>query len=185
MVESNRSIYAPKRLTRKRLYLWYPYHMTGKSHVIVNASLTYALFGSPELSIAAAFCAKLPDQLELFLPGVPHRSVTHIMIFWFAASIIFGAGMLYPSTPLFSWEGGPDVRFILFGVATGGLFHVIADFFSISGVPVLLPGKGIGLKWYTTGTQIELAMLLLIVAVSIGIFAAKTRYRPSNWGALF
>lgn len=113
--------------------------------------------------------AKLPDQMESYLPFVKHRGATHIMFVWAALSLVLLASIWFPLLPLLGVGAvGMQVHWFLFGVAFGGFLHILADFCSISGVPIFPGGKSHGMKWYRTGGASEyvgLAALIFICAV--------------------
>ena len=143
--------------------------MTGKSHVAAAAVLSWVAFQNPFICAAAICAAKLPDQMESFIPGVKHRGPTHVLIFWFFAAAVLGSGLFIPGVPALSL-GGMDVEFhsILFGIALGGLLHVCLDYLSVSGIPVF-PGKSrphAAARWYKTGHFSEYLVLGLIILLS-------------------
>jgi membrane-bound metal-dependent hydrolase YbcI (DUF457 family) len=128
----------------------------------------FAISHSPPLAFLAAFCAKLPDQMEHFLPGVKHRGITHVFVLWAIPVAILVAALLVPAlNQFFTWDPNRIYRFVLLGLFAGGLLHVLADFLSISGIP-FLPGRdGFGLKWYKTGTFSEFGILSMICLACI------------------
>lgn len=154
------------------LLLLYQFHiflnkMTGKSHVATSAMLSWLMIGDPVVTIAAIVAAKLPDQLERFIPGVKHRGLTHIAIFWILAT----------ATLFFIYHAGQTAQVkltreqfittsVFLGIALGGLLHIAMDFMSISGVPLFHSNKMYALKIYRTGGMSEYLVLCVIFVLA-------------------
>ena len=88
------------------------------------AGATTALV-SPALVPVALLGSTAPDWLEWVLDkfgrSVRHRTLTHIVLYWIAA-VVFA---------LVLW----DFHWMLAAFAWGGLSHVLADSFTVTGVP--------------------------------------------------
>lgn len=89
------------------------------NHTIVAGSLT-AIF-NPIAVPAGVLGGIAPDLLEKILAVKHHRKETHYLIYWFAATLF----------TIFIY----DFNGILFGLAFGGLTHILTDSLNVSGVP--------------------------------------------------
>ncbi len=97
------------------------------NHTIVAGSLTAMI--NP-LAVPAAIVGGIaPDILEKIFSVRHHRKETHYLIVWIAATLF----------PIFVW----DFHGILFGLAFGGLTHILADSLNPSGVPFALGCKAL------------------------------------------
>ena len=89
------------------------------NHTIVAGSLTAII--NP-LAVPAAIVGGIaPDYLEKMLAVKRHRMETHYAIYWIAATLF--------SIFVYDFYG------ILFGLAFGGLTHVIVDALNVTGIP--------------------------------------------------
>lgn len=96
--------------------------MKWQNHVVVSAALAAAV--NPVLIPVAILGATAPDWLEwLIVPffRVRHRTVTHYVIVWILAIAFFAV----------VW----DYRHFGLAFSLGGFGHVLADAFTVSGVP--------------------------------------------------
>ena len=157
--------------------------MTGKSHVAANAFLSFALFQNPFICLGAIFAAKMPDQMETFLPMVKHRGATHIMSVWAGVGLIAGIGVFLPGIPMFSFAGlGIELHSVIFGFVLGGFLHIFMDYLSVSGVPILPGRTHAAAKWYKTGTLSEyLVLSLVIFGCAIVLCATSGVVRAGIW----
>lgn len=132
-----------------------------------NAFIGLAAGLDPAALGGAVVAARLPDQLELFMPWVKHRTVTHYAFIWGLLAMLLAvvpAGLWCPGCP--PWGGG-----LAFGVVFGGFLHVLMDMFSKSGIPVW-PGNVLAGRVYRTGAVSEylfLGAVCLICSVGIGL----------------
>jgi inner membrane protein len=98
--------------------------MKWTNHIIIASSTTAII--EPLLIPAAALGATAPDWLEtvankIFSARWQHREQTHYLLFWIVAVLFFWL----------IW----DFRGILTTFAWGGLTHILADSFTVMGVP--------------------------------------------------
>ena len=134
------------------------------NHLVIAGATTAVVY--PALVPVALLGSTAPDWLEWVLEKfsgrkVKHRGITHVMLYWIA-------GLAFT---LAIW----DFHGILAAFAYGGLTHVLADSFTVSGVP-LTPnadrrfhlfggrlrtgGNGeYGIAWGLAGACFVLAML--------------------------
>lgn len=127
--------------------------MTWKWHSATSVCISYAVFASPTVTAGALVAARFPDVIEAFLPGVKHRGLSHVLLFWIASSVfLFGL---------------PEFRF-LFGLFLGALLHVLMDGCSAHGVPIISSAWRFRLRLYKTGRSSEYIFALLIC----GLFLA-------------
>lgn len=132
-----------------------------------NAFIGLAAGLDPGALGGAVVAARLPDQLELFMPWVKHRTVTHYAFVWGIGSLLLAvvpASLWCPGCPL--WGSG-----IAFGVFFGGFLHVLMDMFSKSGIPVW-PGNILAGKAYRTGAASEylfLGAVCFVCACAVGV----------------
>lgn len=128
--------------------------VTGKSHMAANAFIGLAAGLGPISLGGVVVAARLPDQLEIFMPWVKHRTVTHYAFIWgfFSLALVL--------VPVSLWCPGcsPWGSDLAFGVAFGGFLHVFMDMFSKSGIPVW-PGNILAAKVYRTGETSEYLFL--------------------------
>lgn len=110
------------------------------------AGLLLALLGSPAFALVGGAgvlaLASLPD-VDLRLPGVTHRGVTHTLSFALAVGGVFAGAVLAlsqsGSTPLPLGEAATSVAFA-FAVGTFGILaHLAGDVLTPMGVPLLWP----------------------------------------------
>jgi len=123
-----------------------------------NGAICLTFTTDPVILTTAVLCARLPDQAEMFLPGVRHRTLTHHLYFWGGLTLFL---FLAPRLNLLPGVD-PVVVKVLLGLFAGGLLHVAMDMFSKSGIP-LYPGKVWGARVYTTGSYSEYLFLALIL----------------------
>lgn len=97
--------------------------MKWQNHIIIGASFGAVI--NPLVIPVAVLGATAPDWMEYILKicghRVKHRTVTHVVLYWLAAIAFFSLVI--------------DYRHIGLGFAIGGFSHVIADSFTIAGVP--------------------------------------------------
>lgn len=109
------------------------------NHVIIAGSISVAI--DPVLVPGAVLGATAPDWLEWLISPikrVKHRGVTHYLVNWIATVLFFG---------LF-W----DFRHLGFAFSLGGLFHILTDAMTISGIPV---GWWSDRKFYLFGGRLK------------------------------
>ena len=142
--------------------------MIWQNHIIIGAALTAVI--NPALVPIGAIGATAPDWME-WIFKCRHRTVTHVMLYWIAAIAFF---------ILIDWHR------IGLGFAIGGFSHVLADAFTISGVPFspwsdsrfhLFGGKlrtGNGGEYVVAGMIAVLCFLFVLYSpVKIGAAADK------------
>lgn len=97
--------------------------MKWQNHIIIGAS--FGAIINPLVIPAAILGATAPDWIEYILKivgyRVRHRTVTHVVMYWVMAMLFFWLVI--------------DYRHWGLGFAIGGFSHVIADSFTIAGVP--------------------------------------------------
>jgi inner membrane protein len=147
------------------------------NHTIIAGSLTAMI--NP-LAVPAAIVGGIaPDILEKIFSVRHHRKETHYLIVWIAATLF----------PIFVY----DFHGILFGLAFGGLTHILADSLNPSGVPfapwVQSPFHLFGGK-VPFGSPMEyiISFSILIVACFF-VYQTKTagNFSPFfyHWGELY
>jgi inner membrane protein len=97
--------------------------MKWQNHIIIGASFGTVI--NPLVIPAAILGATAPDWIEYILKivghKVKHRTVTHVVLYWLGAIAFFQLVI--------------DYHHLGLGFAIGGFSHVIADSFTIAGVP--------------------------------------------------
>jgi inner membrane protein len=97
--------------------------MKWQNHIIIGASFGAVI--NPVVIPVAVLGSTAPDWIEYILKicgiKVKHRGVTHVCLYWIAAILCF-------------WLIA-DYHHIGLGFSIGGFSHVIADSFTIAGVP--------------------------------------------------
>ena len=97
--------------------------MKWQNHIIIGAS--FGAVVNPLVIPMAMIGSTAPDWIEYILKicghRVRHRTVTHVVMYWVAAMLFFWLVI--------------DYRHFGLGFAIGGFSHVIADSFTIAGVP--------------------------------------------------
>lgn len=146
------------------------------NHTIIAGSLTAII--NP-LAVPAAIVGGIaPDFLENVL-AVKHRKETHYLIFWIAATLF--------SIFVYDFYG------ILFGLAFGGLTHILADSLNPSGVPfapwVENPFHLFGGKVrFGSSTEYIISFSILILSCFV-VYHTKTagNFSPFfiHWGELY
>lgn len=137
--------------------------MMGKSHMAANAFIGLAAGLDPAALGGVVVAARLPDQLELFMPWVKHRTVTHYAFIWGIGSLLLAivpSGLWCPGCA--PWASG-----LAFGVVFGGFLHVLMDMFSKSGIPVW-PGNVLAGRAYRTGKASEYIFLGAVCLLCAG-----------------
>jgi membrane-bound metal-dependent hydrolase YbcI (DUF457 family) len=130
--------------------------MTGPSHRLMAAAGAILLGGSPLEAAAATLGARLPDQVEAI--GIPHRGVSHWPWPWVFAVWVLWAQHTFLSTILAWW-------------LAGALAHIVADLFTVGGIPLLLPNWRIRLGVVRTGSYGEyLIVAVFILAATMQVF---------------
>ncbi|TYS58528.1 metal-dependent hydrolase [Sutcliffiella horikoshii] len=84
-----------------------------------------------------------------------HRGLTHSLIFWLILSVLLSA----------------HINYFTLGVSFGYLFHIFGDFFSRSGVPLLLPYDKKRFKSFITYKTASFSELVIFYfSIFIGLF---------------
>jgi len=114
--------------------------------------------------------ARAPDVLEIatFVGGerasvIPHRTLTHWIPLWVLA--LYAAFLVCTETQAALW-----LRALVAGFVAAGALHVLMDFFTPTGVPLLLPvpRARVRMPLYHTGKfGEELVVLVFLAAVGI------------------
>jgi membrane-bound metal-dependent hydrolase YbcI (DUF457 family) len=125
--------------------------MTGPSHRLMAAAGAVLLGGSPVEVVAATLGARLPDQVEVI--GIPHRGVSHWPWPWVLAVWVLWAQHTFLSNVLAWW-------------LAGALAHIVADLFTVGGIPLLLPNWRIRLGMLRTGSYGEYLVVAFFVLVA-------------------
>lgn len=120
------------------------HHLTGLAAGILCAT------GSPvESAIVVTmgwFGGVAPDMLEVpYGQGqrlLPHRRITHWLLFWLGGLLV----LLYGDLSL-NWL----LRAALTGFFAGGLAHCLGDVVNPAGIPLVHPWKKHGLGWWPSG----------------------------------
>ena len=129
--------------------------MTGPSHRLMAASGAILLGGSPLEAAVTALGATLPDRIEVI--GIPHRGISHWPWPWALA------------VWLMRMQGTGWSELVAWWLA-GALFHIAADFFTVGGIPLLLPNWRMRLGSLRVGGFSEylvVALFVLIAALQI------------------
>jgi membrane-bound metal-dependent hydrolase YbcI (DUF457 family) len=130
--------------------------MTGPSHRLMAAAGAILLGGSPLEAAAATLGARLPDQVEAI--GIPHRGVSHWPWPWVLAVWVLWTQHTFLSTMLAWW-------------LAGALAHIVADLFTVGGIPLILPNWRIRLGVVRTGSYGEyLIVAFFILAATMQVF---------------
>jgi len=97
--------------------------MRWQNHIIIGGAFGAVI--NPMIVPVAMLGSTAPDWIEYILKvfgkKVKHRGVTHVVLYWMLAIAFFQFAI--------------DYRHIGLGFAIGGFSHVIADSFTIAGVP--------------------------------------------------
>ena len=97
--------------------------MKWQNHMIIGASFGAVI--NPLIIPVAVLGSTAPDWLEYVLKicgyRVKHRTVTHVLLYWLAGIAFFKL--------VIDWHA------VGLGFCVGGFSHVIADSFTIAGVP--------------------------------------------------
>ena len=97
--------------------------MKWQNHIIIGASFGAVI--NPLIIPVAVLGSTAPDWLEYVLKicgyRVKHRTVTHVLLYWLAGIAFFKL--------VIDWHA------VGLGFCVGGFSHVIADTFTIAGVP--------------------------------------------------
>ena len=150
------------------------------SHVAIAGALAVPF--DPMAVPAAVLGSTAPDWLEWVLAAlghkVKHRTVTHYVSGWVLLAL-FGA---------FVWDFWHHT---ILWFAVGGLSHVLADAFTIQGVPLgpwsdrrihLLGGR------IKSGSGAEFVIVALVIAVSaLATWQTRAEFAPFfyDWGGLY
>jgi membrane-bound metal-dependent hydrolase YbcI (DUF457 family) len=126
--------------------------MLAKSHRLVAASAAVLLGASPMQAALAALGATLPDRIEIV--GLPHRGISHWPWPW--AFAVWSMQTQHT-----------DWGHLLAWWLAGALFHIGADFFTIGGVPLLLPQWRLRLGIMRTGGVGEYIVVALFVSAAL------------------
>jgi len=154
--------------------------MQWKNHRLTTCAVTYALTGSFPATAIATASSMLPDVLELKL--LKHRTLTHYPWIPIASAILMWHSM--QSAPGY-------VTYILFFVLIGYIGHLVEDFLSKSGIPVLSLSRKVGCGLYVTHNPSEQVVALGIVAGAIlygwinGLFTQAYLMEAANNMAIF
>lgn len=150
--------------------------MQWKNHRITTCAVTYALTGSFPATAIATASSMLPDVLEMKL--VKHRTMTHYPWIVLVPVVLMWQAM----------HQAPNYfLYVLFFVLFGYLCHLIEDFLSRSGIPLMSPfGRHIGCNLYVTHAPSERLTALGIVAAALayswhkGLFAQDYLMAAAN-----
>ena len=147
------------------------------NHTIIAGSLTAII--NPMAVPSALIGGIAPDLLEKVLAVKHHRKETHYLIVWFALTLF----------TIFVY----DFKGILFGLAFGGLTHILCDSLNPSGVPFapwaenrfhLIGGK----VRFGSSTEYLISFSILIISCFI-IYQTRTTNHFSpffyHWGDLY
>jgi membrane-bound metal-dependent hydrolase YbcI (DUF457 family) len=133
--------------------------MIGASHRLMAAAGAVLIGGSPLEVVAATLGARLPDQVEAI--GLPHRGVSHWPWPWVLAVWVLWTQHSFLSTILAWW-------------LAGALAHIVADLFTIGGIPLILPNWRIRLGVVRTGSYGEyLIVAAFILAATMHLFGLR------------
>ena len=146
--------------------------MKWQNHIIIGASFGAVI--NPLVIPIAVLGSTAPDWMEYILKilghPVRHRTVTHVVLYWVAAMLFFWLVI--------------DYHHLGLGFAIGGFSHVIADSFTIAGVPFsptsdarfhLFGGK---LRTGNSGEYIVAGLIALLCAT--WIYYSPTSFKNSH-----
>ncbi|WP_414039413.1 metal-dependent hydrolase [Acidithiobacillus sp. M4-SHS-6] len=153
------------------------HHFTGALMGVAIAGLAYrfgahiAMYEVGMVALAGWYGGVAPDRLEMrkswkdkkgwhSTTTIPHRTYTHVLLFWLLASIAGGLALLI---------GHPvnmdPIYWVVFGFFMGGLTHIIVDWPNPMGVPLVDPHKRHSLRLWRSG-EYEIPIILVF-----GLFA--------------
>jgi inner membrane protein len=147
-------------------------NVSKKGHALTAISLATVIFAAePTMAgavtgVGAVVGASFPDSLEMpsFYNGkrdslIPHRTLTHFAPLWLLA-ILVGH---YLSMPWWAHS-------LVLGVALAALLHIVVDFGSPMGCPLLHPLRRVRIRRpiYWTGTASEFPVIALFFVVAGG-----------------
>lgn len=163
--------------------------MTGRGHrrvhIVTAPAVWVALLNvtSPLLALIATTCylaaCRLPDHLEWRIDFettlVPHRTITHWGVMWFAIAAC-GYGWMTQAQwmPVFPYTEtvGLVSGAVLFGCAIGSLMHLLMDAPDYMGIPWLLFWVRHRLCWWRSG-RFELPIVIVMGLLSALYVAAE------------
>lgn len=155
--------------------------MTWKSHTAVTAAATYALTLDPIFAAAASIGAVLPDRIEFILPWLKHRGNSHALALWIVLIALIALANGLSSQLEVGAKDLNQITYYVFAVAVGGIFHILEDMCSVSGIPLLptflTPGQKpptIKVPLYKTGNISEYAVAGVLISISAGVIALRT-----------
>ncbi len=145
-----------------------------------NAFIGLAAGLGPVSLAGAVMAARLPDQLEFFMPWVKHRTVTHYAFVWGVGALLLAvvpSSLWCPGCP--PWGGE-----LAFGVLFGGFLHILMDMFSKSGIPVW-PDNILAGKVYRTGDASEYLFLGGVCLASLAVLLVREpELASAGWSLL-
>ena len=150
------------------------------NHIAIATAISAAV--DPVLVPGAALGATAPDWLEWIIApfhNVKHRGVTHYLVTW--ASAVFFFSLIW------------DFRSIGLAFSVGGLFHILTDAMTISGVPM---GPWSDRKFYLFGGKLKTGqpgeymcsgVVIMICAIFVMNKPNSASFIPFfyNWGGLY
>jgi inner membrane protein len=128
--------------------------MLKRTHMSAGLLVSLPLIMSDPISIIGLLGTIAPDRLEF--GAIEHRTVTHGLLFNAISTLIVS---------MFNYKIG-----MVWGICY--LSHLIADSFTVTGIPFLYPfdKKYYGFRCLKVGSRAELCVQLLLVYVLINIF---------------
>lgn len=144
------------------------HHIT--SLALAAATTTVLWSNAPGVAIPAAAGivagASAPDWTEMswWFFGrrslLPHRTLTHWPVVWIALALYF------------AWVGPGIVQSFGFGIVGGSSLHLLMDFGTPMGIPLLQPfGKRYSVRVYGTGSAKEFLVILAWCALCVGFIS--------------
>ncbi|MDD2769969.1 MAG: hypothetical protein PHT19_14660 [Methylococcus sp.] len=140
--------------------------MKWQNHILIAGAITATI--DPILAPGALLGATAPDWLEWLITPVRkvrHRTVTHYLVLWIAAVGFF----------CLIW----DFRHLGLAFSMGGLFHLLTDAMTISGIPL---GWWSDRKFYLFGGRLKTgsAEEYMIAGIVLVICAIIVWHTPDN-----
>ncbi len=143
--------------------------MIWRNHAIFTASLLLINDQPWPAVLVATLASSWPDRIESIF-GWRHRGVSHWPGLWLAL-----LGVSY-------WIRDTIVAYVLYWVAIGSLTHILADFLSKSGVPLLWPHRNVrGLGLFRVGSFAE--QMFIVFWLALCVAGLLIGWFPLHWSA--
>lgn len=163
--------------------------MTGKGHRRVNIVTSPAVWvallnvttplAASVATLAYIAACRLPDHLEWRISFtetlIPHRTITHWGVFWFALATV-GYGWLVDVSWMPALHSPEPWQTLagaaLFGCAAGSIMHLLMDAPDYMGIPWLVFWKRHRLCWWQSG-RFETPIVIFMGILTLIFIAAE------------